>query len=281
MELLQLRYFYESAKTENFTRTAEKFQVPTTSVSASVKRLEKELGCQLFERIANRIVLNENGRLLQQALCSVFRDLDSVTETLATHNRDTREVKILVRGMRRQVTEMITEYSSQHKNIHFKTVFDYGNTDFSQFDIIIDEKKSSYTEYERIELFSMRLRLKCNKGNQLCGKALTLNRLCNQPFILMDENSNMNEILTKACKRAGFTPTISVLCNDIECYEKFLAAGMGIGIGREAADGLSGDVCDLNVTDFREHYTVYAYYSPKEYYGNVKDFIDFLKSKEI
>ena len=148
-------------------------------------------------------------------------------------------------------------------------------------DIIIDEKKSSYTEYEHIELFSMRLRLKCNKSNQLCGKALTLNRLCNQPFILMDENSNMNEILTKACKRAGFTPTISVLCNDIECYEKFLAAGMGIGIGREAADGLSGDVCDLNVMDFREHYTVYAYYSPKEYYGNVKDFIDFLKSKEI
>ena len=78
----------------------------------------------------------------------------------------------------------------------------------------------------------------------------------NQPFILMDENS-------------------------IECYAKFLAAGMSIGIGREAAYGLSEDVCDLNVTDFREHYTVYAYYSPKEYYGNVKDFIDFLKSKEI
>ena len=43
MELLQLRYFFESAKTENFSKTAQKFQVPTTSVSASVKRLEKEM----------------------------------------------------------------------------------------------------------------------------------------------------------------------------------------------------------------------------------------------
>ena len=31
MELLQLRYFYESSKTESFTKVAEKHQVPTTS----------------------------------------------------------------------------------------------------------------------------------------------------------------------------------------------------------------------------------------------------------
>ena len=42
MEMLQLRYFYESAQNESFAKTAEKYMVPTTSVSASVKRLEKE-----------------------------------------------------------------------------------------------------------------------------------------------------------------------------------------------------------------------------------------------
>ena len=43
MELLQLRYFFESAKSESFSKTAEKYMVPITSVSASVKRLEREL----------------------------------------------------------------------------------------------------------------------------------------------------------------------------------------------------------------------------------------------
>ena len=47
MELLQLRYFYESAKHENFAKTAEKYMVPASSISASVKRLEDELGCKL------------------------------------------------------------------------------------------------------------------------------------------------------------------------------------------------------------------------------------------
>ena len=81
----------------------------------------------------------------------------------------------------------------------------------------------------------------------------------------------MNRILVKACNRAGFHPQISVVCNDIECYEKFLKCNMGIGIGRQSKDSaetISG-VVDLDVCDFKERYTLYAYYAEKEYYGKV------------
>lgn len=283
MELLQLRYFYESAKTENFTKTADKFQVPTTSVSASIKRLEKEVGCKLFDRSANRIVLNSNGRLLQQKLCSVFRDLDSAAEELAAHNQDPRQIKLLVRAMRRKITDLITEYSTKHSYISFKTIFNYGNTDFTEYDIIIDAENDLYAQYERIELFTMRLRLKCAVGDHLSQEKLSLNQLCDRPFVLMDAEGNMGKILTKACNRTGFTPNISVLCNDIECYEKFIASGMGIGIGRQddTPGAAASSIRDLDVVDFQEHYTVYAYYSRKEYYGKLKSFVEFLKSKGI
>ena len=78
MELLQLRYFFESAQNESFSKTAEKYMVPATSVSAAVKRLEKELGCKLFDRSSNRICLNESGKKLQNTLCLVFAELDGV-----------------------------------------------------------------------------------------------------------------------------------------------------------------------------------------------------------
>lgn len=282
MELLQLRYFYESAKTENFTKTAQKFQVPTTSVSASVKRLEKEMGCQLFDRDANRIKLNANGQLLQQTLCSVFRELDGVGEMLAAHSRDQREIKLLVRGMRRKITDLITQYSANHTDVSFKTVFDNGDTDFTEYDIIIDEENERYGQYERIELFTMRLRLKCAAKDPLCLQTLALNQLCDRSFALMDTQGNMSKILTKACSRVGFTPRIAVVCNDIACYEKFIASGMGIGIGREDdTSGAGAPIRDLNVVDFKEHYTVYAYYSKKEYYGKLKSFVEFLQTKGI
>lgn len=281
MELLQLRYFFESAKTENFTKTANKFQVPATSVSACIKRLERELGCELFDRVANRIVLNSNGRLLQQALCSVFQTLDGVTQELTAHNHDPREIQLLVRGMRRKISELITQYSAMHPHICFKTVFDYGETAFEQYNIIIDQDSDRYTGYERIELFRMRLRLKCAAQDHLCQQTLTLSQLCERPFISMDTDSNMHRILTKACARAGFTPKISIQCNDIECHDRFIAAGMGIGIGRQNDDSHSTGIQDLDVVDFKEYYTVYAYYSKQAYYGKVKSFVEFLKSKEI
>ena len=68
MDLLQLRYFFESAKNGSFSKTAKKYMVPLTSVSASIRRLEKELDCTLFDRTSNRVSLNANGRKLQQRM---------------------------------------------------------------------------------------------------------------------------------------------------------------------------------------------------------------------
>ena len=282
MELLQLRYFYESAKNENFSKTASKFMVPTTSVSASIKRLESELNCQLFDRTTNRIYLNAKGQLLQKALCTVFQELDTVIDELSAHNNDSRAITILNKSMRRKTTELITEYSASHSNVNFKTVFTLDD-DYQNYDIIIDDDKDTYDGYDRIELFNIRLRLKCSEKSALHKQKLSLNQLCNQSFVTMDPKGNMYKILQKVCNRAGFSPNISIVCNDIECYEKFIASGMGIGIAREtdSQTDASYKICDIDVSDFHEHYTVYAYYKKKAYYGNVKNFVEFLKSKSI
>ncbi|MBR2431832.1 MAG: LysR family transcriptional regulator, partial [Clostridia bacterium] len=42
MELLQLKYFCDAAETQNFSKTAKKYLVPTSNISQSIKRLEKE-----------------------------------------------------------------------------------------------------------------------------------------------------------------------------------------------------------------------------------------------
>ena len=281
MELLQLRYFYESAKNQNFSKTAQMFMVPTTSVSASIKRLEQELGCQLFDRTSNRIRLNSKGRRLYQTLHSVFHDIDRTVNELSAHDQDKRLIKILVRDMRREITDIVTEYSRLHPDVSLQTVFNHNNIGFEDYAIVIDDQKDRYDDYDRFELFNVRLRLKCSADHPLCNQQLTLRELSDQPFISMNVNSNMHKILTKACKRAGFAPRIAVLCNDVECYEKFIASGIGIGLQAESGKDMSNRIRNMDVVDFDEQYPVYAYYSKKENYGNVKDFITFLKSAVV
>lgn len=280
MEILQLRYFFESAKNESFTKTAEKFMVPTSSVSASVRLLEKELGCKLFDRAYSRIILNNNGKRLQQALFSIFSELDQAVKDLSDASADKREIKILVRAMRNNITDYIIEYSKQYPNITFKTIFDYENISYENYDIIIDEKTDVYQEYEMFELFNMRIRLKVASNSSLLGRKVTLKQLYNKSFVSLGEKSNMHKILIQACKRAGFSPNIVAQINDIQCHEKMIASGIGIGLGRENTHiSDSEKVSYLDVADFNERYVVYAYYKKQSAYGNIKRFLDFLQNK--
>lgn len=282
MELLQLRYFYESALNENFAKTAEKYMVPATSVSASVRRLEKELGCELFDRSCNRIRLNDNGRRLKQSLSVIFSELDQTVGSLTSVTADNRKIKMLVRAMRGEITNHIVEYQTKHPHIAFKTVFDFDDKNLENYDIIIDEESDRYTEYDKIHLYTTRLRLRVSKNSCLCKKKLTLEQLADQPFVSIGENNGMHKILMNACKRAGFVPNVVVQCNDLYCNHKLIEAGIGIGLGREyPRSTTSGSIEYLDVSDLNETQTIYAYYKKQAAYGNVEHFLNFLKNKVL
>ena len=57
MEMHQIRYFLSVAETLNFTRAAAECHVAQPSLSRAVKKLEAELGGDLFRRERDRIEL--------------------------------------------------------------------------------------------------------------------------------------------------------------------------------------------------------------------------------
>ena len=278
MELLQLKYFYESAKRESFAKTAELYMVPATSVSASVRRLEDELGCQLFDRHANRIFLNKNGMRLKNALADAFAEIDSAVADISACD-DEREIKILVRAVRSNITDFIIEYNKKHPRTVFKTVFDFAETDYEKYDVVIDWDNGGEQNYASFRLCDIKLRFKAAKDSAAYAKVSKLADLAGEPFISWGESSNMHKILIKVCQKAGFYPNVVTVSNDKDCYEKLLRAGVGIGLGREDFDNDYPELVYLDLCDFDEKYTVYCYYNSESCYGVVKSFVDFLKTK--
>ena len=61
MELTQLHYFRTVAQTQNITAAAEMLHIAQPTVSKVIKRLEEDLGVQLFDRKASKLTLNPLG----------------------------------------------------------------------------------------------------------------------------------------------------------------------------------------------------------------------------
>lgn len=282
MELLQLQYFLESAKTENFAKTAQKHFVPTSSVSGSIRRLEEELGCKLFDRSSNRLSLNQNGKRFYQAVQIAYDEVSQAIRDLSQFGEDNREICMLVRAMRGNITEYIIEHNRTMPHIRFKIHFDTAERDFEKYDIIIDEKNDHYPDYERLELCHMRLRLTTSRNNPLCRRKLTMRQLARQPFISLGESSSMHKVLLQACNRAGFTPDIRVVSSDMKYYEKLVESGIGIGVERDNPKSLERrSIAYLDVSDFDAASVVCAYCRKGSLYGNVEQFLQFISEKDF
>ena len=80
MDITQLRYFQIIAETGSLTRAAEQLHISQPAMSAMLKKLEEELGVELFDRTPNRIHLNDVG---EAALIHVNQILKSVDQMRA------------------------------------------------------------------------------------------------------------------------------------------------------------------------------------------------------
>ena len=64
MLLSQLNYFRVVARHEHISHAAEELRVAQPALSATISKIEKELGVPLFNRTGRNIELNDAGRRL-------------------------------------------------------------------------------------------------------------------------------------------------------------------------------------------------------------------------
>lgn len=72
MEMHQVRYFLAVCETLNFTRAAEHCNVAQPSLTRAIKKLETELGGELFRRERNRTHMTDLARLVQPHLAQIL-----------------------------------------------------------------------------------------------------------------------------------------------------------------------------------------------------------------
>ena len=282
MNLRQLRYFYDTAQSQNLAKTAEKYMVPASSVSASIKRLEEELGVELFDRTANKIMLNYKGKLFANELQTAFDRLDDAVEKVTAPDEKVPEIKILVKARPKWIAELIVEYMSLNPTVKFIISNDYTLENFDDFDLVIAEQSDKYNDWQGFLLSVEILCIKAAADNRLIGLELSFEQLKEVPFILQSKGNGMRDRYERICKRYGITPNIAVECNDRQLLQYYVQSGLGLTIGayRALDDNTQNAIAPLTVIDFNETQNVYVYYQDgKDTRPALKHFREFLYTK--
>ena len=87
-----LRYFWAVAREGNLTRTAEKLLVSQSALSIQIKKLETQLGHDLFERTGRQLRLTEAGRIAFDHAETIFAGGAELLATLKDRPEERRSV---------------------------------------------------------------------------------------------------------------------------------------------------------------------------------------------
>ena len=228
MELLQLKYFISAAETENFSVTANKFLVPTSNISQTVKRLEAELGCKLFDRSANRIRLNKNGRIFYEGVKNALSELDKAKLAVSPKEGEIcGEIKLSICTDRRLVTAAIQKFIEIYPNVSFKISHSAEHSENS--DVVIADRVSKPSSYTKQLLTKEKILLATIKELELNGldsrhKLTLLNSL---NYISMPDTSCLYRNTLEVCADIGFEPNITIITDDPFYIRKYVEMGLG------------------------------------------------------
>lgn len=230
MELLQLKYFAECARTENFSQVAKKYMVPQPSISKTIKKLETELGVNLFDRHGKQISLNANGHYFYE---KVSIALENINQGIAHFQLPLNSnIVIYPQAGGRFVSLLIADFLLSNNNIFVSTVGNHPETKEPDFDFTFIQDSNYDINYTKLDLMEDEIIVIVPKVHPLSQYSkLDIKDLSNESFIGYYRSIGLRDFTDNYCQKyGGFTPKMIFETHDYSAIRYMLDKGKGISL---------------------------------------------------
>ena len=244
MDLLQLQYFLRLATTEHVSKTAEQLHISQPSLSATIKKLETELGVPLFIRKGRNIALSPYGQAYKAYVEEAFLALDNGRQAI-DRLRNADDCTLNLGLLSPYVwTEVFQDFAHLHPEVRINrySVEGYRYVDHilaGKIDLYLgginrvdalDDSKVQYTT-----LYEDDMVLLVHKSHPLAGASGVDLRNCREEhFINLDASTNLQQFITALFTQAGYTPSVVMVC-DYTLRDQMVAENHGVSITTKLA----------------------------------------------
>ncbi|MGZ8164696.1 MAG: LysR family transcriptional regulator [Methylobacter sp.] len=273
MEMHQIRYFLAVCDHGSFTRAAQFTYVAQPSLTQAIKKLEDELGGELFTRDRSGCLLTDLGRLVEPNLRKIFKD---TLTTKADAIRFTRLNNIPLRvglmttiGAQR-LSSFFARYQQEYPNIELELLVDSEPVLLKQLESeLLDLVISAPTQllgqpYQSTLLYEERYVVAfspVHRFNQLTN--IDLKDIQSEPY-LDRLNCELREKLRSLCQDREINLYAAYRSNNEEWILHMVRANIGVALMPEyTLPRNAEDVKYRYLTDPEIRRQVYAIYAPQ------------------
>lgn len=238
MEFRQLQYFLKVAEHQSVTRAAEELHVAQPALSKTIRQLEEDLGVRLFQRMGNRIQLNEAGRIFLQYARSVTEESASVRQELEDFRRTDNATVIIRQDISFAVLfRAVIEFNRLYPTVNFKfynSVFATDEQNGLEMGTIPDfEVYSTATPEDTPNsrtLLNERIQLGVPFSNPLSRReSIQLEEVRDLSFLFSSPvHTSINDIMHMHCELSGFRPKHFMDVTSRDDVNYLLRNGLGV-----------------------------------------------------
>ena len=234
MDINQLVYFADVARTQNMGQSAENLHISQPALSMSIKRLETELGVELFDRHNHSIYLNSFGRLFLRYAEYCIKDLEEGKKQLRTA-MDAKSNTISIMCPVYYLTGILFDaFCSVNPNVtveyHF---FQYWMVEEAllnkTLDICVTSTKAESPQLENTFITNRTMGLLCPAGHRFEGrKSVLINELRDEKHLSFPENKLPRYDLDMVCSKRGFRPNVVFESDSFSTLLQMCKKGKGL-----------------------------------------------------
>jgi DNA-binding transcriptional LysR family regulator len=241
MDLRSLRYFLAVAEQQHFTRAAKTLDVAQPSLTYQIKKLERELGVQLFHRTKRSVSVTGPGKILVEEVRLLLAQVNSLVQTtqfVATGVIGDLSIGFVESAAVAMLPDVVRELRKHHPQItlrlHEMTTWDQvASLRKRVIDVGIIRSPIPDPHIETCFLQRETLVVALPDTHPLARrKALSLQMLRNEPLIAFagSRYSRLHNEIVSLCRRAGFTPAVEHHFEEWLTICGVVATGAGIAI---------------------------------------------------
>lgn len=233
MEIESLKYFITLSEKKKFTEAAFECDLSQSAFSKKIKKLENELGVQLFNRTMHETSLTQEGEKFYKYAKYILTIYERALVELRPNSIRLGCMSVLSPY---HVPKLLRDFSLSHEHLEFhikessaKYIIDHADDfDFVLIREALLKKKSEYCIYPLID-------------DELCvvvsiespfakRDMIYLNEIEEQPLIFPEKGSGGYEIFYNACQNAGFEPRITIEMPHTSTMFSFVEENVGMAL---------------------------------------------------